>query len=110
VDVIANHYATYVITGRRAGAKKVPISALIGWIKSKRIQGRDSKGRFISVQSLAYAIQTAIARQGIKPRDFLTPAIERWTDEALDRLAEALGEEVDKIVQEMVYLEVRIGW
>jgi hypothetical protein len=60
-------YAMYVISGRKAGVKKVPISVLISWIKQKGIQ--PSEGQ--SVNSLAFAIQTSIYKNGIRPRPFI---------------------------------------
>ena len=70
-------HAQYVDSGRRPGTKKVPISALIKWIKRYRIVGRDPKsGKYRkaapgSVNATAFAIQQAIFKKGIKARPFL---------------------------------------
>ena len=49
--IFANDYATYVISGRRAGAKPPPIAPLISWMKRKGISSPD-----ISINRLAFLI------------------------------------------------------
>lgn len=61
-------YAKYVLSGRKAGAKKVPISVLINWIKAKGIAPKAGQ----SVNSLAFAIQNGIYKTGIKGRQFIS--------------------------------------
>lgn len=73
--------AVYMDAGRKPGLTRVPISALLAWIKRYNVGGRDRKtGRFTkrtqSITSLAYAIQTAIFKNGIKPRPFLKASLE----------------------------------
>jgi hypothetical protein len=68
--------AQYMDSGRKPGGKKVPIAALIAWIKRYRVGQRDKKtGKFkkrlISINSIAFAIQTAIYKKGIKPSPFI---------------------------------------
>jgi hypothetical protein len=53
-------YGRYVDSGRRAGIKRVPIDALIGWIRVKGIPLNGRKER-----DLAYAIQLKIWKNGI---------------------------------------------
>jgi hypothetical protein len=60
-------YFKYVNEGRRAGVKKVPLTALLDWIKIRGIRGRDKKGRFIPNLSLAFAIRQNIYKYGIRP-------------------------------------------
>jgi hypothetical protein len=60
-------YFKYVNQGRRAGVKKVPLTALLDWIKIRGIRGRDKKGRFIPNLSLAFAIRQNIYKYGIRP-------------------------------------------
>lgn len=93
-------YARYVIQGRRPGGKKVPISALLSWLKSKRLQGRDKRGRFITYNSLAWAIQTAIFRRGIAGRDFITPAVKEFEEEAVRLLEKHLEETMEEIIDQ----------
>lgn len=65
-------YGRYVISGRRKFAKKVPIAALLDWISAKGIK---SSNPGMSVNSLAFAIQNSIYKNGIQGRDFITPAV-----------------------------------
>lgn len=97
LQVWFNDYGRYVISGRKKFARKVPIDALIKFIKKNGIRGRNAKGRFISVNSLAFAIQNAIYKNGIKGRDFLTPAIEGWFAFAESILSEALEVELELV-------------
>jgi len=87
-------YGRYVISGRRKFARKVPVAALIDWIARKGIKSDNPK---ISVNSLAFAIQNAIYKNGIAGRDFITPAV----DDDFMALAEifivdALAAELDR--------------
>lgn len=93
-DIVANFYARFVISGRRPGARRVPVEALLKWIKNRGISGRDARGRFISQISLAFAIQNSIYKNGIRGRDFLTPAFEAALPEAEAILADAFQREM----------------
>ena len=76
-------YSEWVEKGRRPFGNESPfpvnmpppLGPIIEWIRRKRIQGRDKKGRFITVNSLAWAIRTMISKRGIKPRPFISDAI-----------------------------------
>lgn len=54
-------YGVYVDRGRPSGIKKVPISALINWIVSKRFESDKKK-----IRSMAFAVQYNIWKNGIK--------------------------------------------
>lgn len=106
LSVFVEDYAKYVISGRRPFARKVPISALIGWIKLKGVgSGRDSRGRFAGrpadINRLAWAIQASIYKNGIKGRDFVTVAIrqgEQVFDAWLDtRALDAITKDLDNV-------------
>jgi hypothetical protein len=73
-------YFKYVNEGRRPERKKVPLSALLDWIRIRGIKGRNKKGRFIPNLSMAFAIQTNIYKYGIKPANIY--------DKGLDSLEE----------------------
>jgi hypothetical protein len=89
-------YGRYVISGRRKFAKKVPIAALLTWIAKKGILGRDNSVRFISRNSLAFAIQNAIYKNGIQGRDFITPAVsEDFLEIAEELILDALEKEME---------------
>lgn len=64
-------YFKYVNEGRRAGVKKVPLTALLEWIKIRGIRGvkrgRGGGAGRISNLSLAFAIRESIYKYGIRP-------------------------------------------
>ena len=92
-------YGQWVVSGRRKFARKVPISALIVWIQKKGITAQSSTGKPISTNRLAFAIQNAIYKNGIRPRDFVAPALsEDFLREAEKMILDALEGEVDKVL------------
>jgi len=60
-------YYQYIESGRKKGAKGIPISVLIDFIKSKNIKPNN-----ISVNQLAFIFQKSIKEKGIKPRKIFT--------------------------------------
>lgn len=81
LTILMADYGVYLDRGRRPGARKVPLEALIRWIKEKRIGvGRTSRGRFtartVSVNQLAYIIRESIYRKGIRGRNYIQPAFD----------------------------------
>lgn len=75
-------YWQYIESGRKIGAKGIPLDVLIKWIKKKRIVGRNKKtGRFITVTSLAFIFQQSIKTKGISKRPFLTEAYKESSKE-----------------------------
>lgn len=93
-------YGRYVISGRRKFARKVPISALLAWIQEKGIKPREPK---MSINSLAWAIQNAIYKNGIIGRDFITPAVgDDFVSMAEEMLLDALTKEYDRAVNSAI--------
>ncbi|RZL14046.1 MAG: hypothetical protein EOO62_06500 [Hymenobacter sp.] len=90
LTIVAQDYLQWLDSGRKPGGKKVPISALIQFVKNRQLN-RGKNGRFTgeaSINAIAWAIQTSIYKHGIKGRHFIDPA---W----------ALGAEVlDKLLDE----------
>jgi hypothetical protein len=89
LEVYLLDYWKFVEAGRRAGAKKVPISVLVDWIVAKRIP---TGGK--SVTSLAFAIQTNIHKFGIAKRPFIRQAAQKG------------GEDISKIINESFTVEL----
>jgi hypothetical protein len=91
--LIANDYYSYVSTGRKPRARKVPIVDLIKWIKEKRI-------RTGNINSLAFAIQTSIYKHGIKGKKYADEVEDTVADvseiKIADGLEDALVESIDK--------------
>jgi hypothetical protein len=63
-------YYQYIESGRKIGAKQIPLDVIIQWIKKNNIT--PNKG--MSINALAWAIVTSIKKVGIEPRPFLTMA------------------------------------
>ncbi len=92
LQLLANDYYEYLSTGRRAGARKVPINDLIDWIKKKGIAGAN-------VNAVAWRIQQSIYRNGIRGKFYSNPVEQNVADMASEQLAEILSE---VIADEMV--------
>ena len=91
IQVISEEYAQWVQSGRPPGKKGIPISALEKWIKDRRLQGRDKKGKFIKRKSFAFAIQNNIKKFGIRPSNFLDVALEMIANDP--KIMELIGDE-----------------
>jgi hypothetical protein len=102
LDILSNDYAEYVDKGRFSGGKKVPIQALVKWIKNNNIRPRNNKtGRFTTVIGMAFAIQTNIFKYGITERNFIKPAMkmgEALVDELIDI---NFGNKIDEILEQI---------
>jgi hypothetical protein len=89
----AEGYARYVDRGRRAGARRVPIDAIMSWIKVRNISVSGMKER-----DLAFAIQTNIFKFGIPTnRDsgktgFVTTTLERNTTTIKEMINTAMSD------------------
>lgn len=116
-------YADYyknVNFGRRAGGKKVPIKALMDWIKIRGLRKRDAKGRFVKggIRSLAFAIQTNIFKFGIRRANIFDKAYDSLED-ALEnppaflrddfvRLYEAIEQDVENFIMNTITKEIPV--
>lgn len=95
VSITMPDYAKYVEQGRKPHVKRVPISALVTWIKKKRI----ATG---SVNNLAWAIQRSIWMNGIQARPFQSDAQDNAAPE-IERIltvnfSSVLDEEIKKLI------------
>lgn len=89
VSVTAPDYYVWIETGRRPGARRPPILPIIEWMKRKRIApGQENR--------VAWAISTAIAQRGIKPRPFVIPAIR---SASADKIPQIFTFEIDQRLQ-----------
>lgn len=103
VEIELAEQAYYVEQGRRPFAKKVPVSALIKWLKRYRVLGRDKKtGKYKkastnSINSTAWAIQQSIYKNGIKARPFIQAS--------LDYAEELISEVIDEVmIPEIIFI------
>lgn len=108
LTLYARDYAVWLDQGRRPGVKKVPISALLLFIKQRGLgQARGARGRFgkrsISANQLAFMIQNAIYKNGIRGRHFIQPAFslgQELTDIYLDnQLLDGISYDLDRQLQ-----------
>ena len=93
IEISMARYGQYVESGRLAGKKMPPVSAILKWIKDRHIKGRDKEtGRYITNESLAWGIRTNIQKFGIRPngqqgKGFVDIALNKFlTDKRLDDL------------------------
>lgn len=81
LTLLAEEYLVYLDSGRKPGGKKVPISALLTFIKNRNLRGRDKKsGRFLESNRLAWMIQASIFRHGIRGKHMIAPALEHGNE------------------------------
>ena len=87
---------------RRAMVSKVPIDALIRWIKKRGLVPTGGK----TINQLAFAIQTAIYKRGLsgktktKGRGYADPVAEDVADYTAEKLADSLAVEIaDELVE-----------
>lgn len=90
-------YGEYVIRGREAGAKGVPIDALVKWIENKNF----SDG-IISTRGLAFVIQKSIKKKGIKPSDFIDKVFEKDRDLIGRKLDNAVFNALDASLRNLI--------
>tara|TARA_R110000868_G_scaffold408585_5_gene691971 strand:- start:2172 stop:2624 length:453 start_codon:yes stop_codon:yes gene_type:complete len=69
-QVWANDYLEYIDSGRKPGAKKIPIKDLIRWLKKTGISKTNKGAKLIN---LAFIIQKSIYKKGIKSKNILKP-------------------------------------
>lgn len=95
IDTLLNNYITDIEKGRPAGAKKIPINVLRDWASRKGIS---------TDNSVLYAIQNAIFRDGIEGRPILARTfaeIERAIGEKIEyRISELISEQLQGIFED----------
>ena len=82
VQFMVNDYLEALSTGRKAGVRKIPIKYLLEFIKKNIIQGKQSQ----SPNSVAYAIQTSIYKQGIIGKNFMDTIMQTVESLSADKI------------------------
>lgn len=92
-------YLKYLDSGRRAGAKKIPIQIILKWIKRKKIRPRNAKGQFksMTLNQLAYVIQRSIFRIGIRPRNIYKNAFSQIDELYNNNVVSGIQEIIDQL-------------
>jgi hypothetical protein len=89
-------YFENVNLGRRPQKKKVPINAILNWIKVRGLKGRNKKGQFIPNLSFAFAIQTNIYKFGIRSANIYDKGLDGLLD-FVDNPPQPLAGELQEI-------------
>ena len=98
IALVANSYWYYASEGRRPMTRKVPIRALIDYCKRYGITPRPGQ----SINQLAFAIQTAIYKQGINPKNYADKVIDATGEVTQETTADVIADSVaDEVVATM---------
>ena len=81
-------------TGKKGGLT----NGIDKWVRRKRFQFRDKKGRFMSYQSTAFLITRSIYNKGIKPSMFFTKPFEKAFKGLNEELIKAYALDVEKFM------------
>ena len=98
IFIMAEH-GLYVDLGRKSG-KYAPVTKIKDWIKTKRIKPRDERGRFMemtdkNMNSLAFLLNRAIFRHGIKATYFFTDPFESELKKLDKKIPKAIEADLD---------------
>lgn len=86
-------YGVYLEHGRKAGAKGVPIDALLDWIHQRNIEIEGMKDR-----SVAFMFQASIKRKGIEPARWIERTLEQAETRIDTDIETAMGKYVDAMI------------
>jgi hypothetical protein len=79
--------------------KKPPARAFDKWVIRRGFAARDKQGRFLSRESLKFALSNHIFKFGIKPSKFFTDAFEKHFKNLPDEVIEAYGLDVEQFMK-----------
>ena len=82
-------------TGKKGGLSK----GIKAWVKAKRFQFRDKKGKFLSYESTAYIVARSIFNKGIKASLFFTKPFEKGFKNLPNDLRKAYGLDVEEFIE-----------
>jgi hypothetical protein len=100
--VVGKDYGKWVNTGRKKGAAKVPIQALVEWIKVKGIETNNKK-----VLGMAFAIQKTIQKEGIPTRNSRKRGKRTgFVDDTIIRIQQILDKKVLDMASKVIELEI----
>lgn len=105
IELLAADYLTNVDEGRRKGAKQPPTSALDKWVVIKKIAPRDSKGRFISRESVKFLIARSISRNGIKPTNVIQKTINEVYAKKQSLIEKAAIEDINALIDKIMIVK-----
>lgn len=98
-------YWKYVENGRKSG-KFPPISAIMEWVKVKRVIPRPYNGKLPTENQLAFLIARSISKKGIRPRpifnDSLDDVMNDFENGLEDAFTKDIENEIDKIMTVLI--------
>lgn len=99
--LVSYDYFTFVSTGRRPRARKVPVEDLIRWMKEKNVMPLPGR----TYNQTAFAIQQAIYKNGIISKNYI-PTVEDVSTDIISEdiatvLADQIGTEIVTIIEEL---------
>lgn len=98
--LLANDYFTYVSTGRRPRARKVPVEDIIKWMKDKGIAPKPNQ----TYNQVAYVITESIYRNGIKAKNYINPIVAVSEDLITEDLETTLANQiVEEITNDLTF-------
>lgn len=86
-------------TGKKGGLRK----GIREWLGKKRFQFRDTKGRFMSYDTMTFLISRSIYNKGLKANLFFTKPLER----GLDRLGDDLINSMILDIEQQIILGIK---
>ena len=99
IQFFAFDYLEYVNSGRRAGARKVPINALLDWITRYNITAPNK-----TPVQLAFAIQQNIYKNGIEPK----PVLREMQESMVDTIADGMARELEKSIADEFVAQFKV--
>ena len=81
-------------TGKKGGLT----DGVNGWLKKKRFQWKDDKGKFMSYESMTYIISRSIYNKGIKATTFFTKPFESGLKTLPNELLESFALDIEKAI------------
>ncbi len=87
-------------TGLKGGLTKAIYNSETkqGWLKKKKFQWRDEKGRFMSYESMAFLIARSIYNKGLKANLFFTKPFEKGIERLSKELYAGFVKDVDNSI------------
>lgn len=102
LEILMNDYGLFVNTGRKPGKKKVPIQALLEWIKQKGIETNNKKAL-----GVAFAIQKTIQKEGSPTRNSRAKGKRtEFIDDTLERLDNVITSMVGDLYEKQIGIQI----
>jgi len=102
IEFLYEDYGNNVESGRRVGGRMPPLAAIEKWAKTKGLsQARNKKGQFASNKARAWAIATAIHRDGIPKFPFFQMAIDQAIQQLYPELENAAVKDMENMFNQL---------